>query len=525
MEFRRAAIRIASNYVRLLATLVVGLYLVRVLLATVGEEGYGLVALLVSTVSIVVIVEEAASWSMIRELGAAHHGGDRTEFHRMFNSAVKLCLYAAGGIVLIFMGILLALPLMDISPALLPAARWFVVAKAIETGVLVLLSPQFNMYLVLERMAAYNFWLVARRFTGLAAAASLFWFADTHDPSRGLIIFGWLSAALMILTMAISAAIITVQDRRLIPHLPSSTSQGMKAFVSISGWNIAIQASQTLAFPAGAIIMNLGFGLIGNMLYGFATQLGGYARMIASGMTYGLDAVATRMSTGAAGAAARDMHQLVRYSTMLHGLAAFPAMAILGVLAHPLLVLWVGSKVQDSQSLDQAATMMRVLLIAFGIMVLCECWTRILFGAGFVRSYAPLVIIGNICTPFVATALLFILPQPVRYTAVAWALSLIYSVFYLGFIPRKTATALGMGYWEVLSPLIRPLVCSAVCVPVLVAFVWGVRQWNLVWIAAAVLAYGAMYALLVWLWVLQPAERARLTAALPIRRPVPSDVA
>jgi hypothetical protein len=106
-EARRAAVRIVANYVRLFATVILGLYLVRVLLRTVGEEGYGLISLLTSTVGIVTVVEEAASWSMIRELGAAHHSGDDGVFRRQYNSA-EVESAAATVLMLVGFGILRA---------------------------------------------------------------------------------------------------------------------------------------------------------------------------------------------------------------------------------------------------------------------------------------------------------------------------------------------------------------------------------------------------------------------------------
>ncbi len=516
-ELRRASIRIVSNYVRLVSTAVLGIYLVRALLTTLGDEGAGLVSLLGSTIGIVAIVEEAASWSMIRELGAAHHSKDVSEFRRLFNSAIVLSAAAAVLILVAFGVILAALPLMKISPEMLPAARWFVIAKAIETAFLVLFSPQFNMYLVTERMVAYNFWYTMRRAIAVAGIVALFWINADSDPARGLILYGWISCGLMIISIATSSAIITLQDRRMIPSLAFASKAGVKSLIGISGWTMGIQGSQTLGFPAGALIMNQGFGVVfGNLAYGTAYQLSGYARMLASGMTMGLDAVAARISSDTKD---NRMPKLVRYSTMLHGIAIFPAVIAIGFLAYPMLEIWVGPKLNANpqEMLHNMSVLTRIFLISMGIVCLCDGWTRIMFGAGHVKSYAPAIILGNLITPVVAIIFLMIFPADVRYTAVVCAIAVTYIVVHMGVIPHKTAAAFGMTYWEVLQPLVRPLLTALGCAPVLWLFLQNLHHWNLISLAMAGGTYGVVYMIAAWFFVLHGSDRTRLAAAARFR--------
>jgi hypothetical protein len=80
-----------------------------------------------------------------------------------------------------------------------------------------------------------------------------------------------------------------MQDHRLWPQPSLADRAGARAFLGISGWNAAIQSSQSLGLPAAGILMNVWFGLTGgNLIFGWAMQLAGYSRMIASGMTMGL---------------------------------------------------------------------------------------------------------------------------------------------------------------------------------------------------------------------------------------------
>src|SRR5205814_758395 len=125
---------------------------------------------------------------------------------------------------------------------------------------------------------------------------ALFWIKP-DGPAASLIWYGWIAAALLILTVTLCALVITIGDRSLIPTPRLATRRGIRSILGISGWNIGILGSQTFGIPAGGILMNLSFGLTaGNLIFGLATQMASYTRMLASGMTGGLDAVSARLS-------------------------------------------------------------------------------------------------------------------------------------------------------------------------------------------------------------------------------------
>lgn len=526
-ESRRAAIRISTNYVRLLVAVLLGLALTRLLLNKLGSEAFGLISLIGSTVGFTILLEEIVGGSMIREVGVVLHGGNELQFRRMYNSAIAVS--ALGSLITLgLFGVLLAvLPLLKISEALLPAARWFVMAKAIESAAMVLLAPQYNMYLITERMVRYNGWFVVRRASLVVAAVMLFWINPANE-AQGLIWYGWLSCGLQILAFVGSAVMITVIDPRLIPSPSLVSREGVQAVLKISGWNLAILISKMMGLPAGAVIMNLAFGLHGNLIFGLATQFAGYARMLASGMTGGIDAVSARLSSvSSADVVAHSMKRLIHYSTRLHALVAFPAVIGMGVLARPFLQLWVGSSFRDDpQGLDQTVVLVRVLLIGFAVMCLSDNWLRILYGAGHIGRYARAVVASGFATPLLAGVLLLGLPEPMRYTAAAWAFSLMYLIVHLGIVPRIAAQVLGIRAMAILGALVRPLLLALLCAPLLLIFLKLVGHWTIWWLAASAIPYAITYGLLSWLLVLDQMERKRLTAAgarlgLPVRVPAP----
>ena len=510
-EFRKGAVRIVSNFVRLAATMLLGLILIRILLDVLGAEATGSIDLLGSTIGLAAIVEEVVGSSMIRELGVAHHSGDEETFRRVYNSA--LVVSAVGAVVTLGLhGVILgALPLMDVPQNFLDAAKWFVIAKGVESAAIVFLAPLFNMYLVTERQVHYNFWLVARRASLVLSAMTLAWM-NTLEPLSRLIWFGWISCFLHISIIFVSVLILVTMDRRMIPIPRLATRQEIRAILGISGWNIAIFGSQWMGLSASQIIMNLHFGLFGNLILGRAAQLGGYARMLTTGLSHGLDSVSVRLSSQGNGG--KEIRSILYHSTRLHGLVAFPAVFGMAGLAEPILGLWMKGRLDRPHLLPDMVTLTRILLIGFLAMAISDNWTKMMYGAGHIRRYTPIVIMGGLVNLALALLLVRYFPDSIRYTAPPWAFSLMYLTCYLGLMSRLVTATLEVKLRDLFSPLVQPLVAAIVCVPVLVLFLFNVAQWTLPWLITAVASYVLSYAVLCWYIVLGSEERINLSRVI-----------
>ncbi len=511
-EAMRALIRIGANYGRLAVSLVLGLTLVRLLLGALGNEAYGLIALLGSTIGLSAFLRDVVRRSMIRELSAAYHGGDPLALRRTYNAAMLLAT-GIGLVTLALFGLLLILlPFFQIPEALLPAARWFVAAKGIELFVLIALGPSVNMYVVTERMVEYNGWLIAERAAAVTAAAWITLGPGVESVATGIVLYGVLSAGLVILTLLAASARITIADRRLVPAPLLANREAFGPLLRIGGWYAAVLIAMNMHLRLGGVIMNLAFGLFGNLIFGLAMTLASYMRMIATGMTTGLDAVTGRLSSSRGDQAVR---QLAHHATRLHGLATFPAAVILLVLAEPLLQLWVGGRVADpATALPLTATLVRVLAIGIAVRSISDGWITVLYGAGHIASYAPVVIVGGIASPLLAVLLLVVLPEAVRYTAVAWAFSAIMFVVHGCLVPWIAGRTLGIDGWQLIGALVRPLAVSIAAAPILLVASWRVQSWTLWHLGAAVTVFGVVYAVLVFLFVADTRERERFRAAI-----------
>ena len=317
--------------------------------------------------------------------------------------------------------------------------------------------------------------------------------------------------------MFVSSILMTVIDRRLVPAPSTITRDAMKAVLHVGGWNGAATVAISIHHRLSQVIMNLAFGLWGNLILGLANQLTGAVRRLAVGMTEGLDAVSTRLSTTRDDGAVRS---LMRQSTRLHGFATFPVAIGVTLLAEPVLNLWVGNGLEDPQTTLPAATMLiRVMALGMASWTIADGWIRILYGAGHVTRYAPLVIAGGIANPLLAGLLLLVLPESVRYTAVCWSFSIVLFLVHGILVPIAGAKALGMTLRQLLSPLGRPLVVAVACAPILLPAFGDHDESPVLWLALAIGAYAVVYTAACILFVMDGHERVRFARAALRRLP------
>jgi len=519
-EFRRGFVRILSNYTRLFITVAFGLLIVRLVLQAAGSEGWGLVALFGSTIGFAAMFEEIIRQSMIRELGEAHHSGDEARFRTTFNSALCISAGAAAAGLAVFALLFALAPHFNIGD-MVRGARHLIAAKGLEAVAAIALAPLFNMYLVTERMVSYNFWVVMTDRVGdFAAAVAIVYIVPFDDPEDAIVAFAWITAAISISCATLRAVMIVVMDRRLVPRLREARRSTIHGILHVGGWNAAVVAAMNLHLRFDAIIVNLFFGLSANAVFGFAVQLTSYTRRLTVGVTDGLDAVSARVSAGARAGAVAD---LTRHSTRLHGLVAFPALFAIVVLTDPVLRLWLGDQISrrfDSpeRAIAQAVLLIQILSIGIGVRSITDSWTRILYGAGFVRSYARLVVVGGLCNPVLAILLVLVLPTEMLKLAgpaLAFAL-LMFAVHGVG-LSIAAARALRVGIGTLLGPLLRPLLAATACAPIILFGQALVEHWNAWELVVVLSVYGVGYFISVLTFGITREERALVANAFARR--------
>ena len=509
-ETKRSLLRIASNYLRLAVTFVLGLLLVPLLLSF-GDEAYGLITLLSSTVGVGMWVEDIIRQTMICELGAAYHSGSRETFRRMYCTAMLISL-GVGLVVLGAMGVIAALlpQLFNVPDALLFGGRWFVILYGLRLFVYIVLAPTFNMYLVAERMPAFNFWMASAR-ASFPLAAWVVLLLGFSDQGEAITRYAALSAAFGMAVVLVPVAWLFVTERQLRP-LPFRISRdAAQTLLTIGGWSTAANFSRGSLLLMGAVIMNRAFGVVGNMIYGIATQVCAYARMATGGMAQGLDAVSARINS----VDAKALFELVRTTTLLHAWVAFPATLGVVVLAEPVITLWVAGRMEDpGTNVPQTIMLVQALAPGFAAMSLADGWLKVMYGAGQVRRYAPTVIAAALAYPLLSFVLLTLLPEGLRYQAVAWAFSILNGAVLVGLMPLIVARWINETWLAVMRPLLKPLLMTLCCAPLLLLAPLHIERWSFSNLFFTTTLFAAAYGTMTILVMFNRAQRRALLVRL-----------
>lgn len=523
-EASRALVRIGSNYARLLVTMAMGLALVPLQLAIFGEDGFGLISVVTTSIGLALLLQEVTERSLVRELGAAHHARDPVAFRAVCDGAWVVA--AACGVLtaVAFVVVLFVMPLLDIPPGLLPAATALVGAEAVLGLLSILLLPAQVMYVVTERFVLYNIFVAVQRMGYLLPALVIWWASDraaaAADPAA-LTRYAIGCAIMHTVTLLVPAALMLAMDRRLVPRPWRATRVALRVVLGNFGWNSAVVFALGSHERTTALIGNLAMapvGLAWNAVYAVGVRGCAIVRMATWGMTVGLDAVSARVTTHHDPAG--RLRWLVGYASRLHAFTALPGGVTFFMLTEPLLTLWIGRSLDNpAESIPQAAVMVRVLIVASVVRSVVDGWIAILYGAGHIRSVAKLTLWGAGVTPVVAIALFMVMPVGVRLYAPALAFGAVFTLVHGVMLPPVAARRLGVGLLDLLGPMIRPALVSVACAPVYAAALMLFDRWTLVQLFGVLAAYGVAYAALSWRFVVTAQERRRLIDAVLRRLP------
>jgi O-antigen/teichoic acid export membrane protein len=489
-EVKHSLIRIFSNYIRSGATFVMGLLLVPLLL-NFGKEAYGLIMLLVSLTGSGLWIENIIRHTMIRELGVVYHNGDLKSFRCTYCTAL---LFSIGlGLLFIISMLILAWSLphvFRIPDELHRAGCWFIIISSLRTFLYIVLAPTFNMYLVAERMSVFNFWMAAMR-GSFPLAAWVVLLRGVESQNEAIVQYAiWSSLfGVMALCIAIGWLMWKEPNLRLFPFQVSKDAAW--GLCAAGGWNTAANIAMATQLTIGTVIMNLIFGVVGNMLFSIAVQLCGYMRMATGGMTYGLDAVTARMS---ANGVDDQVRKIFSSATLLHSWVAFPATAAILILAEPIIQLWVAARIDDAaMHIPKIAVLSRIVVLGLMGLALADGWIKILYGAGQVRRYAPHLVAAAILNPVLAWIFLLILPEAWQYQAVAWAYTIINVSVMLIKIPYSMSVWLKISEYELARLFVKPLIATLCSLPVLLITVNLIDKWSLITLIATGIVYLGVY--------------------------------
>ncbi|MFG0246919.1 MAG: lipopolysaccharide biosynthesis protein [Phycisphaerales bacterium JB052] len=536
-ESKRHLLRILANYTRLLTTLGLGIIVVPLTIAWLGDEAFGMISLMGANIGLAAVFRKIIQGSLVRELGSAYHSGDETF---RFNYAA-ICLIAFACTLLsiaTFALVILLLPLMQIPDELLAASMWFVAGQGLNCAAMIFLAPMLNMYLVTERFIGYNIWFIGVRMTNIISVLVLGYAIGIKDPATGLMWHGILWSLLGVLGFVIAAAYIYSKDHRLMIRFKGARREALREVFSTFSWNSGVQVVMNMHEQIPPVLLNLFVGPLANAAWGVGFRFVSYIRMATTGIQFGSDAVSARFAADEDSEKARaQLQRLINIQTKLTAMIALPAGIIVFVYGWPIFHLWVGRTLKNYELVMPTAVMMtRILAWAIASRAISETWMIVLYGAGFVKSYAMWIVAGGIIAPIASIILMFTLPNDLAPYAPPLMLTLVFFGIHLLGFPFIAGRCLHIAPLKLLAALLRPITVTLVALgfALVTLSIWSdigdlgftakitadrAAHIDWLWIFISLAVFGCVYTLGSALFVMSSAERQRISNMIRRKRP------
>ena len=267
--------QIAKNtlflYVRMFLILIVGLFTSRVVLATLGENDYGVYNVVGGVVTLFTVFTGSLSSAITRFITYELGKGDEDKLKLIFSSSV--IIQAGIGIVIALAaetaGIWFISNKMTIDPERIRAATW-VLHFSVITFVVNLISIPYNALIIAhERMSAFAYIGIFEALGKLAVAVAI-----TFSVPDKLVTYSFLLCVVATLVRIIYGAYCK-------KHFPESRTRirfdrtVLKQMTGFAGWNFIGASSAVLRDQGGNILLNV-FGTTAlNAASGIATQING----------------------------------------------------------------------------------------------------------------------------------------------------------------------------------------------------------------------------------------------------------
>ncbi len=456
-------VRVASNYIRLASTLIIGLILTRVLLRF-GDDAFGLIALLGTGTGLALLFKAVVRTSTVPILGEAFHSEREGWFNQILNSAL-LCSFVAGILTLgVFVCFALCLKSFTFPEEFYSAALFFIAASAIHSFVNVAISPLINFYIVSERMVAYNLLLFAERVGDIVAAIATLFVIGTHNATSAVMMYGGMTAFFYVTFNLIAAILILRTDQRLKLDFRCIGKEALSAYWNSVSWNACVIVAINLYARIDMFIMNVFFGLFGNMVFSLANQAVGYMRQLIFGLISGMDAVAARLAKTEDRSAMLDM---MSHFTKIQALIVFPAAAVLLFAGELLIGIWLHGRFDDPEkTLPMISWVMRILTIGVSARCLSECWMSMMNGSGNVKRYAIPVLIGGLLNPALSILAIMYLPESQRFAGAAIVFATLMTLVHLVAVPVSVSKTFGLSTARVLQPIAKPLILTVASIAI-----------------------------------------------------------
>ena len=274
--------RIARNtlmlYLRMLLTMVVGLYTSRVVLATLGVEDYGIYGVVGGVVAMMGFLNASMSGATSRFLTFELGQGNHDRLAKTFSSA--LIVHVGIALVVLVLaetvGLWFLCNKLVIPPARVEAAHWVYQLSIVSTMLGITQVPYNATIIAHEKMDVYAYVEILNVTLKLLIVYLL-----TIGNFDKLILYAWL-------TLGVSVVVMATYRIYCLRHFQEShfhwlyDKTYLKPLLSFSGWNLFGNLGGIMSSHGISFVINLFYGVIANAAVGIAQTVTNVVNLFAS---------------------------------------------------------------------------------------------------------------------------------------------------------------------------------------------------------------------------------------------------
>ena len=322
-------------YLRMLLSVVVGLYTSRVVLQTLGVEDYGIYGLVGGIVSLFGFLNASMAGATSRFITFDLGTGDLEQLKQTFNAAFQSHLIIA---LLVFLlaetiGLWFVNHQLDIPQDSYFAANCIYQLSIFSALVGITQAPYTALIMAHEQMDVYA-WL---EFLNVVLKLVIVWLLQLISNER-LIFYGLLVFAVSILIRSISR--FYCHRHFLESHLSLSWQpEKIRQLLSFSGWNLYYDAGETIRLQGVNILINRFFGVVLNASFSLASMIQGTCWLFGHNVVAAFrPQIIKQYAAGNYSRMERLMNQALKFTLAIISLVFIPLIVEMPTLIH----LWLG---------------------------------------------------------------------------------------------------------------------------------------------------------------------------------------
>ena len=332
--------RIAKNavflYMRMLITIVVGLYTSRIVLATLGVDDYGIYGVVGSIIAMAGFLNASMAGATSRFITVELGRGDTDRLNRTFSSASTIHLGIALVVVILAetVGLWFLNNKLVIPADRMTAAHWVYQFSILSTAISITQVPYNASIIAHERMGVYAYVEIINSVLRLLIVYLLA--IGNYDK---LILYGALSVTVSIIVLTIYR----IYCHRQFPECrtnPSIDKETLKPMLSFSGWDMYGNLCVTARTQGLNFIVNIFFGVALNAANGIATTINGAIGGLCTNITQAFrPQIIKNYANGNIQQSQKLINNSATYTLLLLGCIGIPAI----LETDYLLKLWLGN--------------------------------------------------------------------------------------------------------------------------------------------------------------------------------------